>query len=116
MSAQPDPMLDALLERLAATLNEADPLRDLGQHIDRQQVVADLMLVRRAAGRETALGFTPQDRRETAEAVQRINNIVFDGPDAPEPESITVEPMTISLEQSVATLAQLAGQWLERAD
>ena len=116
MPTQPDPMLDAILERLAASLAAADPTRDLAKHINREQVASDLTLVRLAAGRETAVGFTPQDRRAAAEAVQRINEIVFDGPDAPDPKTIDVEPMTISLERSVAELAELAGRWLERAD
>lgn len=116
MTQRPDPMLDAILERLAAKLAAADSSRDLARHINRAQVAADLALVRRTAGRETAVGFTPQDRHAAAEAIQRINEIVFDGPDAPDPESIQVEPMTISLERSVAELAQLAGRWLERAD
>jgi len=116
MTQRPDPMLDAILERLAAKLAAADSSRDLARHINRAQVARDLAMVRLAAGRETAMGFTLQDRRETAEAVQRINEIIFDGPDAPDPESIHVEPMTISLERSVAELAELAGRWLERTD
>lgn len=116
MTTQPDPMLDAILERLTAKLAAADESRNLAKHINREQVAADLTLVRRTTGRETAVGFTPQDRRATAEAVQRINEIVFDGPDSPDPETIAVEPMTISLERSVAELAEMAGRWLERAD
>lgn len=116
MTTQPDPMLVAILERLAAKLAAADPSRDLAKHINREQVARDLALVRLAASRETAVGFTPQNRRETAEAVQRINEIVFDSPDAPDPETINIEPMTISLERSVAELAEMAGRWLERAD
>lgn len=116
MTTQLDPMLDAILDRLATKITAADPSRDLAQHVNRTQVARDLALVRLAAGRETPIGFTPQDRRETAEAVQRINEIIFDGPDAPDPETITVEPMTISLEHSVAELSELAGRWLERAD
>lgn len=116
MTTQPNPMLDAILERLATKLAAADPSRDLAPHINRAQVARDLALLRLAAGRETPVGFTPQARRETAEAVQRINEIMFDSPDAPAPETIAVEPMTISLERSVAELADLAGRWLERAD
>jgi len=108
MANDTDPMLDLLLARLA------EKVGDLAQHINRERVAADLALARWAAERESHIGVTPQDRREVAAAVQRVNEIVFDAPDAPGLD--TFPPNTFSLEHSVATLADAAGRWLERAD
>jgi hypothetical protein len=113
MTQHPNPMLGALLARLATKLAAADSSRDLAQHINGEQVAADLGLVRLTAGRETVVGFTPQDRRTAVEAAQRLNEIVFDGPDAPNLDSFP--PDTFSLEHNVAALAVAAGRWLERA-
>lgn len=76
-----------------------------------RQVAADLARVRWAAQRETAVGITPADWQAVTEAVQHINRIVFDSPDAPDPATSTVGPMTLSLEHRVAGLAQRAGRW-----
>jgi hypothetical protein len=108
MAHNTDPMLDLLLARLAQKVG------DLAHHINRERVADDLALARWAAERESHIGVTPQDRREVAEAVQRLNEIVFDGPDAPSLD--TFPPDTFSLEHSVATLAEAAGRWLERTD
>ena len=73
--------------------------------------LARLFSFRWAAQREDHIGVTPADRREVAEAVQRLNEIVFDGPDAPDP--MTFPQDRISLVRSTAELAEAAGHWLE---
>jgi|SRR6266498_1878743 len=108
MARDIDPMLDLLLARLA------EKVSDLAQLINRERVAADLKLVRWAAQREDHIGVTPADRHEVAEAVQRLNEIVFDNPDAPDPATFRQD--RISLERSTAELADAAGRWLERAD
>lgn len=100
-----DSMLDALLARLAERVG------DLAPHINRERVATDLKLVRWAAQREDHIGVTPADRREVAGAVQRLNEIVFDGPDSPDPATFPQD--RLSLERSTAELAEAAGHWLE---
>jgi hypothetical protein len=101
-------MLDLLLARLT------EKVGDLARHINRERVAADLALAHWAAQRENQIGVTPQERREVAEAVQRLNEIIFDSPDAPDLD--TFPPNMFSLEHSLATLADAAGRWLEQAD
>ena len=81
MAHTTDSMRDLLLVRLAERLG------DLAPHIDADRLTTDLELVRWAAQRENHIGITSQDRREVAEAIQRMNAIVFDGPNAPDPAS-----------------------------
>lgn len=83
-------------------------------HINTERVASDLALVRWAAERQGLIDITPQDRREVAEAVQRLNGVVFDSPDAPDPAGF--EQDRISLERSTAELCAAAGRWLEQSD
>lgn len=84
---------------------------DYPQHSNRERGANDLALLRWAAQRETQIGVTGADRREVAEAVQRLNEIVFNGPDAPTPDSYPINELTV--ERSMASLSELAGRWLE---
>lgn len=103
-----DPMRALLLARLA------EKVGDLSLHINAGRVTSDLALVRWVAERQDHIGITPQDRREVAEAVQRLNTVVFDSPNAPDPASF--EQDRISLERSTAELCAAAGRWLEHCD
>ncbi len=86
----------------------------ISRHINAGCVASDLALVRWAAERQGHIGITPQDRRAVAEAVQRLNTVVFDSPDAPDRASF--EQDRISLERSTAELCAAAHRWLERND
>jgi hypothetical protein len=108
MAHTTDSLRDLLLARLAERVG------DLAPHINAERLTADLELVRWAAQREDHIGVTPQDRREVAEAMERMNEIVFDGPDAPDPASFPQD--RISLERSTAELCKAVGRWLERAE
>lgn len=108
MAHSTDPMRDLLLARLA------EKVGDLSPHINAERVTSDLALVRWAAERPNHIGITPQDRREVAEAAQRLNTVVFDGPDAPDPASFGQD--RISLERSIAELCAAVSRWLERND
>ena len=99
-----DPLLNALLDMLASKT-------DHPQHINTNRVASDLALVRWATHQEVQVGVTPADRREVAEAIQRLNEIVFDSPDAPTSE--THLGGELMLESSMASLTKLAGRWLE---